>query len=285
MRAAILFRCIFSVTALKLSNIPDPTKELIKDSVSVETQMMGIIQPADEKKLEATGLREPTTKRLQSSKEQLTFFFVGDSIVRNQFQGLCLLLNHSVLNPSGSGTFTRSDDLCADSHISAHYMFMSHLNETSVSTLLQRSGRQPSAIYWNAAMHSIFRSEEAIHSFDNYPLRISKTAETYAKDAPDAKLVFFLSHATCIGLGKKKMLQQAGGDRTADPLREKIATLNKQAQTALDGKKDGQGRTVKLVDGFNLTKDPKMCDLTEDGRHWNMKVWEELNMFLDAIGL
>lgn len=50
MRAAILFRCIFSVTALKLSNILDPTKELIKDSVSVETQMMGIIQPADEKK-------------------------------------------------------------------------------------------------------------------------------------------------------------------------------------------------------------------------------------------
>jgi len=236
-----------------------------------EFDTAGPLEGADVMALEQSGLREPTSKRLASMKENQTFFFIGDSIVRNQFQGLCLLLlGQDAYNKMGFGKF---DGHCADSHISAHFLVSNHLNDTAVSSLIQSSGRQPSAIYWDAAMHSVFRGEET--TFDNYPSLVSKTAETYGQKAPNANLVFFLSHATCTKPGSPAKFGAS--------MFEKIETLNKQAQSALDRAKDGQGRPVKLVDGWSFTLDRKMCSLSPDGRHWNTKVWDELNMFLDVI--
>lgn len=268
----VVILSLYSSSSLRI--LP-ASKELHRTELDYSLDMMGPLEGADVLALEGSGLREPITKRLKAMhtdpKEHTNFFFIGDSIVRNQFQGLCLILmGQDAYNAKVFGKF---DNHCEDENISAHYTTKNHLDETAVSSLIQTSGRQPSAIYWDAAYHSVMKGEE--HTFDDYPSLISKTVESYGQKAPEAKLVFFLSHAVCTKPGAPA--------KFGDSMFEKVDTLNKQAQTALNGLKDGQGRPVKMVDGWSFTLDRQMCALTTDGRHWNTKVWDELNMFLDAI--
>jgi len=224
----------------------------------------------DQHYLEKSGLRAELEQMLSRTTSNMSFIFIGDSVVRNQFLGICLLL-HAQL------PFVQHDahghvSTCKGSGISATFFVTEHPDPEILSKLLPKGTAQPSVIYWNAAQSwARIPGNEGFYTDSVYPHLLTEATTNYAEVAPDSKMAFFLSHTPIEGLNR----------RAHNIPLKLMSQLNDIAQLTLQAQKDGQGRAIAVVDGFNLSKDKPT--LTNDGVHYNGLVWEELKILLTAI--
>lgn len=246
--------------------------ELSKEST--ETEVSGPLQKTEIEQLLKSPLKKELQDRLYGGSEK-TFYFFGDSLVRNQYEAFCLLLKkaestHStqqetdqywgrhVTNQWGFQSCTDSD-----AKISAHFAFVGAPNTTVLDFMLNRAPK-PSVIYWDGGMWSIDKAFEQFYTEERFPQLIKEVAAGHK----DAKSIYFGAHKPC----------KTGSYETHfyPGITERIQSLNAQAKSIL------QQEHVGYVDGYAITDDK--CALSDkQGIHYNTLTFDELSAFFDVV--
>lgn len=217
--------------------------------------------------LELTGLRSELKEKLASDT---TVYFIGDSLIRNQYHGFCYLLDPSMATKEAPDFEALNDTkvhTCKGANgVTAYHFWSRYPMPGGVQKILDFGAPPPSLITWDSAMWA--RMNPAGFKEEPFSKALLETSRAYAAAAPDANLVFFLSSATC------------PKSRRVTP-RELIKSVNGMAMNMYKDQKDGKGRPVRFNDGFTLTLDK--CDATLDGVHFNTLVWDELKMMFQSV--
>jgi len=219
----------------------------------------------DLKAFDKTGLRPHLEKVIHQKKVAKTIYFIGDSLLRNQWVSYCYLITNQLLDQSVSNN-NQGVQSCTGNGVTAYTSWTHVLDPAMVGKILNSGAAPPTLVYWDSAMWSGQRG--SLFSDPEYTKGLNETRETYAAAAPDAKLAFFLSHATC---PKSKRVTP----------RSMISHLNDLAVVTLKDQVDGHGESLALIDGFNLTKD--RCDVSGDGVHFNQLLWNQINALFAAV--
>jgi len=243
--------------------------------------------------MEQSGMRPELERKLFGSPK--TYYFIGDSLMRNQFQGACLILKeefHPIAWPNEKSTFQDAASgpsqtrhapspkmfRCASGSVSFFFRWQTIPTPETVELMMKYGAPEPNVIYWNAALHVAYPASAPYFNDTNYPAYVQKTASLYAQTAPTANLVFFLSHAVC-----HKPHNAKSDKNYKDCPREKIEHINDMATNALEKVVTSHGKTWSFVDGFKLTDNK--CDKSVDGRHWNTFAWNELSLLMNALNM
>jgi len=254
-------------------------------------EMMGEV-PFKEEDMKDANARDPTLRpQLEKMLEKLNqpvVYFIGDSLIRNQFEGMCYLIGKNLeidFDPTVKATGPKSgrgvsrgravDASCTNARGTMVNSFVASHSPEVVDLLLQAGAPQPNTIYWDAAMWTANGDTRKLFKSEMYKRSMNDTIDAYIKAAPHAKLVFFLSHCPCAEVNGKKT------KKYHDATREIIKEINDMASSVAASRTDGQGRPILLVDGYTLTQG--RCDMTDDGRHFNRLILDEDNLLLRAL--
>jgi len=218
----------------------------------------------------------PALDQMLNKLNKPVVYFIGDSLVRNQWEGMCFLMNNKtdidfvhddVLFPPHDVNLQHAG-ACANAQGTMVHTFSNSHNPELVDKLLEAGAPQPDAIYWDAALWVANANAHPLFAKEVYEKSMHGTIDAYIKAAPRAKLVFFLSHFTC--KGKRK-----GEYKKATP--EIVKNINDMALSVAANRTDGQGRPILFVDGYSLTQD--RCEMSSpDGRHFNKFVLDEVSL-------
>jgi len=280
-----------------------PELEKAEDFEDVDSPALEKVVPltdGDAAVLEQSGMRPELERKIFGSPK--TYYFIGDSLMRNQFQSACLILKeefHEIAWPNEKSTFQdaasgRSNTRhppspkmfrCASGSVSFFFRWQTIPTPETVELMMKYGAPEPNVIYWDAALHVAYPAAAEYFNDTNYPVYVQKTASLYAQTAPTANLVFFLSHAVC------HKSHNAKSDRawnlcmqshTVCP-REQVVHINDMASNVLEKVVTSRGKTWSFVDGFKLTDNK--CDQSVDGRHWNTFAWNELSLLMNALNM
>lgn len=277
----IIVNLFMAADALKLSMDQESP---IPEDVSLtkeEYLMTGPLTKDEIKVLEHNPLKNDLQTRLYGGSDK-TFYFVGDSLVRNQFEGFCLLLKNKVmmhstveesreywganLEPKNLMMWGFQSCTDPDNQISAHFAFSGEPNTTALDFLMNR-GPKPSVIYWDGGMWSMDKNHYQFYSEERFPQLLKALVQAQKAKAPGAKSVWFGAHKPC---DKKSYIKIYPG------LDKKISSVNAQAKAALQ--REGYG----YVDGWKISSD--RCDVSDkQGVHFNRLIFDELQAFFNAV--
>jgi len=254
----------------------------------------------DSEVLEQSNMRPELERKIFGSPK--TYYFIGDSLMRNQFQSACLLLKeeyHTIEWPNATATFQDSLEwtaaqqahaarqrrppsqnmfTCTSGSVSFFFRWQVMPTPETVELMMKYGAPEPNVIYWDAALHVAHPATAGYYSDTNYPVSVQKTASLYAQAAPRANLVFFLSHAVC----HKRNSARSDLLWRVCP-REKVGHINDMASNVLEKVVSSHGKTWSFVDGFKLTENK--CDKSPDGRHFNTELWNELSLLMNALNM
>jgi len=277
----------------------DDSPEFVKaEDMSMDSIYSGLqavpMTSEDSEVLEQTNMRPELERKIFGSPK--TYYFIGDSLMRNQFQSACLLLKkeyHTIEWPNATATFQDSLEwtasrqrhapsqkmyTCTSGSVSFFFRWQILPTPETVELMMKYGAPEPNVIYWDAAMHVAVQAAAAYYNDTNYPVSVQKTASLYAQAAPRANLVFFLSHAVC----HKRHNARSDLFWKVCP-REKIGHINDMATNVLEKIVTSHGKTWSFVDGFKLTENK--CDKSPDGRHFNTELWNELSLLMNALNM
>jgi len=221
----------------------------------------------------------PELEQMLNKLNEPVVYFIGDSILRNQWEGMCFLMSdhHDIEVAHDDVHMQRTqarDDLnseyrgaCANAQGKMVSTWATSHDPQVVDKLLEAGVPQPDAIYWDAALWIANKEAHPMFAKEVYEKSMHATIDAYIKAAPRAKLVFFLSHCTC-NKGSRHKYKAASA--------EIIKNVNNMALSVAANRTDGQGRPILFVDGYSVTQD--RCNMTDDGRHFNGLILNELSL-------
>lgn len=274
----IVALCFNGASSLRLQEAPvDLSIEAEDDSLeeSLEEAALLMGKHVSAKDIHISEVRNPKLRpQIEQTLDKLNpvIYFIGDSLVRLQFDGMCIVMGeHDKIDsdPSILAKGPRADgpavaDSCTSSRGTMVHSFLVSHGPEAVNLLLKAGAPVPHTIYWNAAMWRSYPEYRDLFEPEAYKKSMHETIDAYIKAAPHAKLVFFLSHATCPHHRRYKNAN-----------REQIKAINDMASSVAASRKDGQGRPIHLVDGYNMTLDKCSKKDTVDGRHFPKMVLNE----------
>lgn len=242
---------------------------------------------------------------------QLVLYFVGDSLIRNQYQALCRVLTGTQPSIIHGGI-----DHCKTEEVYVGYTWRSFLDATAIRRLKDEGWPQPDVVYADAGLHQLHLhpyKEMTYLMFEghlHFEEWLRRTLKAYRKDAPGAKIEvmtpfpvceekFVGSWATVVAEAKEHPGQAARPcvdtwvslDRREAQAQvvcentlltrvgsERIATVIRKVVAELQPSLGSE-----LVDLWNLTDGH--CDLCgQDGRHYAPMVLQQLAEFFGVNG-
>lgn len=280
----VLVSFLACVEGLKISSPANPFNaepDLELDLVAQKAFLAGPLTQDEIDYLQTLSQQKAELEEILKQFQGNSIVFIGDSMMRNQYDGLCLLLGakHAAsemdrYNGQIQNLQTTGMDKCEGKGISAAFAFTQHPTPTALSELMSvKEIQQPSVIYWDASQAwGKYKSQQKGNYFqlDKFRIGVEQALQAYTKAATDAKMVFFLSHSR----GKVAPKPSSVDDQLMN-------NFNSICRETVQANKDGQGRDIKIVDGFSFTKDKP--EFTTDGVHYNKLVFEELKMMFREL--
>lgn len=265
----VLLSCLACVGGLRIISPPNEAHDLSLVKHVTHVYLDNPMSQAEVDYLEASGQRAEMEQLLQEFQGK-SFVFIGDSVIRNQYDGLCLLIG---AKPTAGYMVKYDVSKCEGNGIFASFTMTDHPNPKALSELLATGIQEPFAIYWDASQAwARYKSQKGTNAFQLpvYRSLVGEAVQNFAKEAPNSKIVFFKGHS------------RSGTTPKSTSVDDKLMLqLNSICEEAMQANKDGQGRAIKIIDGFGFTKN--RVGLTTDGVHYNKLVWEELKMMLNEI--
>lgn len=211
-----------------------------------------------------SGLRLALEKKISalSTDQKPTLFFIGDSLMRQIATVACALVQKSRRVTRAFMKWTMLDTQCKGEFGNVVFAWSQDLTPSLVAHLKKKYAA-PDFVIWEASAFWLGPWNEANRT--RYTQLAKQTMQAYANDAPNATLKVFLSHKPCTNL------------KWEVPTADDIKQYNNIHVTIAKNEKID----VKIADGYKFTEDLG-CKATKDGRHWDLHVFSELMMALDA---
>eukprot|EP00746_Dinoflagellata_sp_MGD_P091214 gnl/MRDRNA2_/MRDRNA2_36135_c0_seq1.p1 gnl/MRDRNA2_/MRDRNA2_36135_c0~~gnl/MRDRNA2_/MRDRNA2_36135_c0_seq1.p1 ORF type:complete len:292 (+),score=55.67 gnl/MRDRNA2_/MRDRNA2_36135_c0_seq1:75-950(+) len=274
--------------ALKVSSPGELLKAAWTDVKETDGFMIGMQRPINQEDLsynEKSGLRPDLENHISklshnSSSKKPTLYFIGDSFIRNQAAAACSVVTKDhKLNPKFRYGGPNMNQECSGELGTIVFHWVTDFYDGLVSGL-QEGHSAPDVIYLGINLWSIRKdienkvSEEV--ALQKYKKRANEILRAWARDAPNAQIKLFLAHKLCNEKWHK--------DKSWKDLKHNDGIENGMVQARNDILKVQAANApihIGVVDGWTLTE--KLgCAATDDGRHYDKYVFQELMEMFQA---
>lgn len=210
---------------------------------------------------EKSGLRPALETKIQESSPWPVLYFIGDSLQRQQATVACAVVQKNNKIDKALAKFRMEDHHCKGELGEVVFAWTPHLSPSKVADLQKAKFGTPTAVFWGSAFWSDSSAQE-------YTQMANQTMHAYAEDAPNADLKVFLAHKPCPDMKfRDDKLHSVDYIKKINDIQVMLAK--------------NEGTPTRIVDGYKFTEELG-CAASEDGRHWDKYVFQELMMMLET---